>query len=138
VVIVNVTGSWCPNCHDEAPFLAELYRKYHSQGLEIVALDFEEPEQIKDPARLRAFIRKYGIDYTYLIAGEPSQLQEKIPQAVNLNSWPTTFFIGRDGAVRAIHAGFAAPASGPFNIALHQEVTERVEHLLSENIRASR
>ncbi len=42
VVLVNVTGSWCPNCHDEAPFLAELYRKYRSQGLEVVALSFEE------------------------------------------------------------------------------------------------
>jgi len=38
---VNITGSWCPNCHDEAPFLAELYRKYRSQGLEVVALSFE-------------------------------------------------------------------------------------------------
>ncbi len=42
VVLINITGSWCPNCHDEAPFLAELYRKYHKQGLEIVALSFEE------------------------------------------------------------------------------------------------
>src|ERR1700728_1955744 len=52
VVIVVVSGSWCPNCHDEAPYLAELYRKYHARGLEIVALDFEEPEQQKDPQRL--------------------------------------------------------------------------------------
>jgi thiol-disulfide isomerase/thioredoxin len=138
VVIVNVTGSWCPNCHDEAPFLVELYRKYHSQGLEIVALDFEEPEQRKDPTRLQAFIKKYGIAYTYLIAGEPTELQAKIPQAENLNSWPTTFFLGRDGTVRAIHAGFAAPASGQYNVALKKEVRERVEHLLSENVRASR
>ena len=138
VVIVNVTGSWCPNCHDEAPFLAELYRKYHADGLEIVALDFEEPEQRKDPTRLQAFIKKYGIEYTYLLAGEPSELQAKVPQAENLNSWPTTFFLGREGKVRAVHAGFAAPASGEFNVALKKEVTERVERLLSENVRASR
>ena len=138
VVIVNVTGSWCPNCHDEAPFLEELYRKYHGQGLEIVALDFEEAEQLKDPSRLRAFIRKYGIEYNYLLAGEPSELQAKLPQAENLNSWPTTFFVGRDGLVRAIHAGFAAPASGEFNVALKKEVTARLEKLLAENQRAAR
>lgn len=138
VVIVNVTGSWCPNCHDEAPFLVELYRKYHAQGLEIVALDFEEPEQRADPGRLQAFIKKYGIQYPYLIVGEPQELQAKLPQVENLNSWPTTFFLGRDGKVRAIHAGFAAPASGPFHIALRKNVTERVERLLSENVRASR
>jgi thiol-disulfide isomerase/thioredoxin len=138
VVIVNVTGSWCPNCHDEAPFLVQLYRKYHVQGLEIIALDFEEPEQRKDPTRLQAFIKKYGIQYTYLLAGEPAELQAKLPQAVNLNSWPTTFFLGRDGKVRAIHAGFAAPASGEFNVALKKETSDRIEKLLSENVRASR
>lgn len=138
VVIVNVTGSWCPNCHDEAPFLEALYREYHAQGLEIVALDFEDTDQYKDPARLRAFIRKYGIQYTYLLAGEPSELQAKLPQAENLNSWPTTFFVGRDGKVRFIHAGFAAAASGEFHTALTKEVHEQLEKLLTENIRASR
>jgi len=36
VVILTIGGSWCPNCHDEAPFLVELYKKYKNQGLEIV------------------------------------------------------------------------------------------------------
>lgn len=138
VVIVAITGSWCPNCHDEAPFLTELYRKYHARGLEIVAFDFEEPEQQQNPERLRAFIRKYRIPYAYLLAGQPSELQAKIPQAVNLNSWPTTFFLGRDGRVRAIHAGFAAPASGAFHAALEKETTERLERLLQETTTASR
>jgi thiol-disulfide isomerase/thioredoxin len=49
VVLVNISGSWCPNCHDEAPFLAGLYEKYRSRGLEIVTLSFEEPEQLAKP-----------------------------------------------------------------------------------------
>jgi thiol-disulfide isomerase/thioredoxin len=88
VVLVNITGSWCPNCHDEAPFLEELYRKYHSLGLEIVALDFEPAEQLKSLSRVHAFIKRYRIEYTYLIAGEPSQLNDKIPQAENLMRGP--------------------------------------------------
>ena len=132
VVLVNITGSWCPNCHDEAPFLEALYREYKSRGFEIVALDFEEPEQRKDPTRLQAFLKKYGIEYTYLVAGEPSELQAKIPQAENLNSWPTTFFLGRDGRVRAIHAGFAAAASGPYHDELKREVSDTIEQLLVE------
>ena len=51
VVIVSIGGSWCPNCHDEAPFLVELYKKYRSQGLEIVELSFEEEAQLKNPVR---------------------------------------------------------------------------------------
>jgi peroxiredoxin len=132
VVIVAISGSWCPNCHDEAPFLKELYRAYCAQGLEIVALSFEESEQFKDPSRLRAFVNQYGLEYTVLLAGETSELHAKLPQAVNLDAWPTTFFLGRDGRVRSVHAGFAAPASGEFHKELRTEVTALVEKLLAE------
>ncbi len=133
VVIVAIGGSWCPNCHDEAPFLVELYRKYQARGLEIVSLSFEEDDQLKDPARLRAFIRKYGIEYPVLVPGEPSELSAKLPQAVNLNAWPTTFFLGRDGRVRSVHAGFAGKASGAFHTEMRDEVTRLIERLLAEN-----
>jgi thiol-disulfide isomerase/thioredoxin len=132
VLLVNITGSWCPNCHDEAPFLVEMYRRYHALGLEVVALDFEEEEQFRNPTRLPAFIKHYEIDYTYLLAGVTSELAAKIPQADRLNAWPTTFFVGRDGRVRTIHTGFAAPASGAFHTQLRQEFTGTVERLLAE------
>lgn len=137
VVIVSIMGSWCPNCHDEAPFLAELYRKYHDKGLEIVGLSFEEADQLADPKRLRAFIEHYGIKYPVLIPGEPGQLNAKLPQAVNLNSWPTTFFIGRDGRVRKTHAGFAGKASGAEHERSVEEITSLVEALLAERAQPS-
>jgi peroxiredoxin len=131
VVLAIVTGTWCPNCHDEAQYLVQLYRKYHDQGLEIVALDFEEPEQQDSLSREKAFVKKYGVPYTYLIAGAPSEMWEKVPQAVNLNTWPATLFIGRDGRVKLIHSGFAAPASSEFNQELKQEFTSTIENLLA-------
>jgi len=131
VVLVNITGSWCPNCHDEAPFLAALYRKYHSRGLEIVALDFEEREQLQRLTRLRAFIKHYGIEYTVLVGGEPDVLNQKLPQLVNLNAWPTTVVVGRDGLVKAIYVGFASAASGEFNPELKQQLTAQIESLLA-------
>jgi hypothetical protein len=94
--------------------------------LEIVALSFEEGEQLKDPARLRAFVKEYGIDYTVLVAGDPDDASAKLPQTVNLDAWPTTFFLGRDGRVRAVHAGFPGPASGE----LHRKALENFEGLL--------
>ena len=132
VVIVAIGGSWCPNCHDEAPFLVELYDKYRAQGLEIVSLSFEEGDQLKNPERLRAFIQKYKIEYPVLLAGEPDELSAKLPQAVNLNAWPTTFFLGRDGLVRSVHAGFAGKASGAFHGEMREEVTGLIERLLAE------
>jgi len=97
-----------------------------------VALSFEEAEQLADPARLKAFVKQYGIEYSYLVAGEPAQVHEKIPGAENLNAWPTTFFVGRDGKVRGSHTGFAAPASGEFHRQLRREFTGLVEKLLAE------
>ena len=137
VVIVSISGSWCPNCHDEAPFLGELYKKYRSRGLEIVSLSFEEEAQLKNPVRLRAFMKRYGIEYTVLIPGEPKDLAERVPQGVNLSSFPTTFFIGRDGRVRAVHAGFPGKASGEFHTQAKEESTTTVERLLAESAQTS-
>ncbi len=132
VVIVSISGSWCPNCHDEAPFLAELYKKYRKQGLEIVSLSFEEEAQLKNPVRLRAFMKRYNIDYTVLLPGEPRQLNELVPQGVNLSSFPTSFLLGRDGRVRGAHAGFPGKASGKFHTEAKEEMTAQVERLLAE------
>jgi len=132
VVIVTIGGSWCPNCHDEAPFLVSLYKRFHSKGLEIVNLDFEQGDPETDTARLRAFIVHYGIPYPVLNAGTTDQLAEKIPQGVNLNCWPTSFFIGRDGLVKETHAGFAGPGNTVGHAALEHDVTALLEKLLAE------
>jgi len=137
VVLVDISGSWCPNCHDETPFLVDLYRKYHDRGLEIVALSFEEAAQLKNPTRLKAFIKHYGITYTVLVPGEPKDASEKLPQTVNLNSFPTTFFVGRDGRVRSAHAGFPGKASGAFHEEAKQEMTHTLEQLLAERAQSS-
>jgi thiol-disulfide isomerase/thioredoxin len=137
VLILAIGGSWCPNCHDEAPFLEDLYRKYHSRGLNIVELSFEEDDQLTNPQRLRAFIQRYGITYPVLLAGTPDQLNEKLPQVDGLNCWPTTFFIGRNGRVNIIHAGYSGPATGSGNSDLRREVDALVNKLLSESERAS-
>ena len=132
VLLVNISGSWCPNCHDEAPFLSALYKKYRAKGLEVVTLSFEEAAQLANPTRLKAFIATYGLEYTVLLPGEPDQLADKVPQAENLNAFPTTFLVGRDGRVRAVHAGFPSPGSGEFYTRAEHEITEQVERLLAE------
>jgi thiol-disulfide isomerase/thioredoxin len=132
VVLAIVTGTWCPNCHDEAQYLVQLYKTYHDKGLEIVALDFEEAEQQGSLERVHAFVKQYGVPYEYLIAGAPVEMWEKVPQAVNLNTWPATVFVGRDGLVKGVHSGFASPAAGVFNDQLKAEFTAKVEQLLSQ------
>jgi thiol-disulfide isomerase/thioredoxin len=133
VVVVVITGSWCPNCHDEAPFLEEVYKKYHSRGLEIVALSFEEAEQLANPTRLKAFIKGYGITYTVLLGGETSSAKDKLTQALDWDAWPTSFFVGRYGLVKGVHAGFPSPGSGELYVKEKAEFISKVEHLLAQN-----
>ncbi len=131
VVVVNLLGSWCPNCHDEAPFLAALYKQYRAKGLEVVALSFEEGDQVKNPEQLRAFMKRYGIEYTVLVPGQPSEANDKLPQMQNFNAWPTTFFLGKDGRVAHVHAGFPSSASGEMYEQAKAEFTATVEDLLN-------
>jgi len=138
VIIVAIGGSWCPNCHDEAPFLVELYQRYHARGLEIVNLSFEEDDQLKDPQRLRAFVAKYHIPYTVLLGGTPEQVNEKLPQGKNLNCWPTTFFIDRKGLAQEVHAGFSGPETGASYTQLKAETDATIGKLLAQHDAASR
>ncbi len=129
--IASITGSWCPNCRDEAPFLTELYRRYHGQGLELVALCFETAD---DPqyTPLRAFIRQFGIGYPALLAGDPGKLREAVPQIDNLAAFPTTIYVGRDGRVRAVHTGFPSKGSGEERVRVENETRALVEKMLAE------
>ncbi len=139
VVILAIGGSWCPNCQDEAPFLVDLYKEFHSQGLEIVGLMFEADA---DPAlarpRVQTFIRRFGIPYPMLLAGIPDDINKRIPQLVNFGAYPTSIFLGRDGRVRSVHAGFASQATGQEYVRLKGEVRSLVQRLLAENSQTSR
>jgi thiol-disulfide isomerase/thioredoxin len=144
VVIVAIGGSWCPNCHDEAPFLGELYRAYHARGLEIVALMFEnDPSPSNYRARIQSFITRHDVPYLLLYAGtvlatpQSKTIAEVLPQLANFVAYPTTIYVGRDGRVRSVRAGFAGPATGEEHVRLKQELRELVERLVAERAQAS-
>ena len=61
-------------------------------------------------------------------------MNDKVPQAVNLNAFPTTFILGRDGRVRGVHAGFPSPGSGEFYRKAERDISTEVEQLLKERI----
>ena len=139
VMMLAIGGSWCPNCHDEAPFLSELYRDYRARGLEIVGLMFEnDPDPKIARPRVQAFIKRYNAQYPMLIAGTTQAtptsktIAEALPQLVNFGAYPTTIVLGRDGRVRSVHAGFPSAATGAEHIRHKQEVRELIERLLAE------
>jgi thiol-disulfide isomerase/thioredoxin len=137
-VVLTIGGTWCPNCHDEVPFLVALYKQFHAQGLEVVGLNFElDPDLSRARPRVLAFIKRYGVEFPMLVPGTPDEVSSKLPQLVNFGVYPTTIFIGRDGRVRSVHAGFASAATGEEHQRLEREERELVEQLLAENPQAA-
>lgn len=135
VVAVSITGSWCPNCHEEAPFLQEMFDRYGAQGFEPVALAFEYAgEPARDLEQVRIFAQRHHLKYPLLLAGstEDGEIQKKLPQLVNFGAYPTTIFIGRDGLVKRIHAGFEGRATGERFIRLKSELEELIKELLNQ------
>ena len=125
VVLLDIFGTWCPNCHDEAPVLQSLYEKFHERGFEIVGLSYE---YVDDNARsqrlLGVYSHKYSIGFPLLLAGttDPGEIARTLPQLKNFGAYPTTIFLDRHGRVRLIHAGFSGPATDRLN-----EVKENFE-----------
>jgi thiol-disulfide isomerase/thioredoxin len=131
VVIVTITGSWCPNCYDEAPVLQEFYDRYRERGLEVVALSFEYTgDAARDTRQVRAFANRLGVKYPILYAGGVEDAKKNLSQLDNFGAYPTTIYIGRDGLVKHIHAGFEGKATGERFTKLKAKMEALIEDLL--------
>jgi thiol-disulfide isomerase/thioredoxin len=137
VLLLDIIGSWCPTCHDATPELLRLYRRYHSRGLEIIGLAFEATgDSTIDAPQVRRYRDKFGITFPLLLAGvnDTESIAAALPQLQDVTAFPTTVFIGRDGRVRRIHAGFHGLAAGPQHTRLVREFESEIEELLSEKV----
>ena len=135
VLVVALAGSWCPNCHDEAAFLAPFYREYRAKGLEIVSLMFEHFGDFdRAAAATERFRQHYGIEYTTLIAGisDKDEAAKKLPMLDRVYAFPTTIFIDRRGRVRKIHTGYSGPATGDHYTQFVAEFKSTIDQLLAE------
>jgi hypothetical protein len=113
----------------------DLYSKYKSQGLEIVALAYEYTgNRDRDLAQLKIYRQRHGIEFPLLLAGttEPGEIQRTLPQLDNFGAYPTTIYVGRDGKVDYIHAGFEGEATGERHKNLVAEIERRVKEMLEE------
>lgn len=133
-VIIQLFGSWCPNCIDEMNYLIPWYNKNHSRNIEIIALAFERSLTLKDSKiQLLKIQKKKNLPYTLLLAGATSsdRPQDKLPGLKNFISFPTTIFLNKKHQVVKVHAGFTGPGTGDFfekwKIEFEQTVTEILE-----------
>ncbi|MES2277866.1 MAG: TlpA disulfide reductase family protein [Bacteroidota bacterium] len=133
VVIVTITGTWCPNCIDEAGFLAPWYKKNKNRGVEAIGVHYERK---LDPAYLKnaieGFKARYGIEYDEVIGGlvDKKAVAESFPALNTFLSFPTILFIDKKGNVAKIYTGFTGPATGIYYERFVKEFNAEVDRLL--------
>ena len=135
VVIIELMGSWCPNCLDESRFLAPYYKKMKDKGVEVIGLAFEySPELSISGPKIENFKKRIGVDYEILFAGQPNDetIAQVLPMLHKINGYPTTFILDKSGKVREIHTGFSGPGTGVYYTDWIHEFEQTVQNLLNE------
>lgn len=96
VVYLDFWASWCGPCKQSFPWMNEMHAKYGDKGLTIVGVTTDSK---------RADAEKFlaGTPANFAIAFDPTG---KAAEKYQPKGMPTSFLIGADGVVRAVHVGF--------------------------------
>jgi thiol-disulfide isomerase/thioredoxin len=136
VVLVDIFGSWCVTCHEATPDLLELHREYRARGFEILGLGYEVTgDSTRDNPQIRRFRDKFSIPWPLLHAGASivEETAASLPQLRGFTAYPTTLFLGRDGRIREVYAGFRGPATGAQHTRQLADYRRIIEQLLRES-----
>ncbi len=135
VVVIQVLGTWCPNCVDESRFLAPWYRQNQARGVEVVGIAFEAEDTLEQarPA-LELFRDSIGVEYPILYGGslDKTEASAKLPRLNKVLAYPTTIFLDRQGRVREIHTGFSSQDTGPHYEEFVYRFNRTIDQLLDE------
>ncbi len=137
VVVVQLMGSWCPNCMDETAFLSKYYDVNRSRGVEIIALAYEiTTDYNRSKQSLQKFQSRFKIKYPVLITPvavtDTMRTEKTLPQLTDIKAFPTSIFIDKKGMVRKIYTGYNGPATGSHYDAFVQEFNQTIDALLEE------
>ncbi len=134
VVLLQIMGSWCPNCMDESVYFKQLYERYNAEGLEVVSLAFERAKtKEKSMENLRRMQEKLQLPYTILLAGETREdkAPEKLPMFNHIMSYPTSIIIDKNGNILSIHTGFYGPSTGSYFDRYVEKMNQKIKAALN-------
>ncbi len=135
VVIVEIMGSWCPNCMDQIEFLSPWFNLNKHRGVEVIAVAFEARDDVEYARRmLTRLSNRYNIRYDILFGGKADNrvVADRFDDLSTFLAFPTTIIIGRDGKVRDIHTGFSGKGTGVFYDQYVKKFTQDLDRYLAE------
>lgn len=117
VVLLQIMGSWCPNCMDETRFLSSFYNQQKNKEVEIIALAYERSTNFERAQKnIGAFQKRFNVQYPMLVSNvtlnDSLRTEKTLPQLEKIKSFPSLLFIDKKGIIRKIHSGFTGPGTG--------------------------
>ncbi|HTE12985.1 MAG TPA: TlpA disulfide reductase family protein [Chitinophagaceae bacterium] len=137
VVVVQLMGSWCPNCMDETAFLSDYYNKNRQRGIEIVSLAYEySADRERSVKTLKKFQQRFNVQYPMLITGvtvnDSLRTEKTLPELTPIKFFPSSAILDKKGVVRKLDTGFNGPATGDHYLQYKKEFEETINKLLNE------
>jgi cytochrome c biogenesis protein CcmG/thiol:disulfide interchange protein DsbE len=100
VVVLNFWASWCyPACYEEAPVLEHGWRQWRDRGVVVLGLDIQDTDD-----KAKKFIGDFGLTFP-----NARDVTGKVSIDYGVFGVPETFFIDRQGRIRARHVGAVTP-----------------------------
>lgn len=131
--IIQIMGTWCPNCRDETNFLLEYLAKHPEPGFEIVGISFERhTDETKAINAIKTYRDKLKIPYSILYGGSNDKAKASLvlPMLNSVMAYPTLIFLDADNKVVSIHTGFEGPATSGY-----KEFTEEFDSMVKQMTR---
>jgi thiol-disulfide isomerase/thioredoxin len=134
VVIVQILGTWCPNCMDETIFLRDWLKERNYQDVEVIGLAFEYDKDFsKASERVKRMAERLQIPYAIAIAGVPdSTASAKLPMISKIKAYPTSIILDKKGKIRYLHTGFSGPGTGKYFEEWKESFDNKIAALLKE------
>lgn len=137
VLILQIMGTWCPNCADESRDFSKFYSQYQSRGLDIIAVAYERSDDFQEAlVNVNRFKKNIGVPYPFLYGGKASKAKTSIDFNMlnGIFSFPTAIFIDRTGKIRKVHTGYYGPGTGIYHDKFREHTQRFIEKLLNEPV----
>lgn len=134
IIVVQIMGSWCPNCMDETRFFSEIYDNYNTKGIEFIGLCFESSNYEESRLRIERFIKQLGAKGDYLYAGEAGKnnIFKALPFMKEFKGYPTTIYLDRNHLVKKVTTGFSGPGTGKHYEKQKSSIIQYLDKLLGQ------
>ncbi len=134
ITVVQILGTWCPNCTDETRFWKSVATTY-ANDVQIIPVAFERGNDFGRHIRaIDNYKKQFALPYEVYLGGEVNK-NNAASVFSDLNaimSYPTSIIIDKQGKVRKIHTGFYGPSTGKYHTLYTERLRNEIEKLRGE------